>query len=70
MIVFVITHITLLVIYILHIFFAKDQLSTIAPTIIVMFVTNGVTFIGGNSFEAWQRSKYYRIELDDNAEKK
>ena len=54
----------LVLLYVLTALVARDQLSAVGVTIIIMIVGNGATFVGGNVAAAWQRSKYYRSELD------
>lgn len=61
--VFWVIQITFALIFAAIILRAPDQLSGISGTLIWAMVGNGATFIGGNVFDAWQRSKYYRPEL-------
>lgn len=65
LLVFIINHITLTAIIILAFFFAPDQIQAIGPTIIIMIVGNGFVYIGGNVADAWQKSKYYQSELNN-----
>ena len=58
------TLIVLVVLYIVTALVAEGQLSAVGVTIIIMLVGNGATYIGGNVADAWQRSKYFRSELD------
>ena len=62
--VFWVTLIVLFVLYALTAFVAKEQLASVGVTIIIMIVGNGATFVGGNVAQAWQKSKYYKSELD------
>jgi hypothetical protein len=63
--VFWVIHITLMLAFGCIIIFAGTQLPAIGPTIIIALVGNGATYIGGNVFAAWQKSKYYRVQLDE-----
>lgn len=58
------TLVVLVVLYIVTALVAEGQLSAAGVTIIIMLVGNGATYIGGNVADAWQRSKYFRSELD------
>jgi len=58
------TEIALVGIYVLTALVASEQLSAVGVTIIIMLVGNAATYIGGNVADAWQRSKYFRSELD------
>lgn len=58
------TLIVLVMLYVLTTLVAQEQLSAVGVTIIIMLVGNGATFIGGNVADNWQRSKYFRSELD------
>uniref|UniRef100_A0A6M3LQF1 Holin n=1 Tax=viral metagenome TaxID=1070528 RepID=A0A6M3LQF1_9ZZZZ len=58
------TLVVLVVLYIVTALVAEGQLSAVGVTIIIMLVGNGATYIGGNVADAWQRSKYFRSELD------
>jgi len=55
----------LMVIYVITALCAPEAIPAIGPTVIVMIVGNAATYIGGNVFYAFQRSKYYRAELDE-----
>jgi Ca2+/Na+ antiporter len=67
--VFLTIHFSLLAIFILMIFFAKEQLSVLGTIIIIMMVTNGVIYIGGNVWKAWVKSKYFQPGLVESYEK-
>lgn len=41
-----------------------EVLSNLGQLIIIMIVGNGATYIGGQVADEWQRSKYWRNELD------
>lgn len=41
-----------------------EILSNLGQLIIIMIVGNGATYIGGQVADEWQRSKYWRNELD------
>ena len=43
--------------------FSPDVLQANGSIIIIMIVGNGTAYIGGNVFDAWQKSKYYQPEL-------
>lgn len=62
--VFWVINFELVLILILLIFFAKDMLASLGVTVIIMLVGNGATYIGGNVFHAWQKSKYYKADMD------
>ena len=62
--VFWVTMVVLVALYALTALVAAEQLSAVGVTIIIMIVGNGVTFVGGNVAAAWQKSKYYRPELE------
>jgi len=59
------TLVVLVLLYVLTALIAREQLSAVGVTIIIMIVGNGATFVGGNVAQAWQKSKYYRAELDE-----
>lgn len=42
----------------------RDQLAAVGPVIVTMIAGNAAAYIGGSVAHAWQRSKYYRSELD------
>lgn len=44
----------------------KEQLSSVGEIIVIMIVGNSATYIGGQVADSWQKSKYYRSELDPN----
>jgi len=54
----------LVALYIGTMIVAPDQISSVGVTIIIMIVGNGATYVGGQVADAWQKSKYYRGELD------
>jgi len=43
--------------------FSPDILQANGSLIIIMIVGNGATYIGGNVAAQWQKSKYFRPEL-------
>jgi len=59
---------TLLTLIILFVVSAlKEQLASVGQIIVIMVVGNAATYIGGQVADSWQKSKYYRAELDTNA---
>ena len=62
--VFIVNTVVLVVVYVLTLLFAKEVLTSLGVTIIMALVGNGATYIGGNVFAAWQKSRYYVPELD------
>ena len=61
--VFWITEVVLFIFYALTAIIAKEQLSAVGVTIVIMVVGNGATYIGGSVAHAWQKSKYFKSEL-------
>jgi len=61
---FWVINIELLLIILLVAVLAKDMLSSIGVTCVIMLVGNGLTFVGGTVADAWQKSKYYNKALD------
>jgi len=61
---FWVTEIALVGIYVLTALVAPEQLAAVGVTIIIMLVGNAATYIGGSVADSWQRSKYFRSELD------
>lgn len=62
--VFWVNLIALLGLYVLTLQTAPEILNSLGSLIIIMIVGNGATFIGGQVADEWQRSKYYRSELE------
>jgi len=62
--VFWIINVQLLLIFAGLLFFASDILGSLGQIIIIMIVGNGATYVGGQVADAWQKSKYYKSELD------
>lgn len=60
LLVFWVIHITLTIMFILIIIFAKELLASIGVTILMAIIGNGFVYVGGNVAAAWQKSKYYR----------
>ena len=58
------TETVLVALYVLTLLVAREQIASVGVTIIIMLVGNAATYIGGNVADAWQRSKYFRTELD------
>lgn len=58
------TLVVLVLLYVLTAIVAEGQLSAVGVTIIIMIVGNGASYIGGTVADAWQKSKYFRSELD------
>jgi 4-alpha-glucanotransferase len=58
------TEIVLVALYVLTLLVSAAQIASVGVTIIIMLVGNAATYIGGNVADAWQRSKYFRSELD------
>jgi hypothetical protein len=56
--------IVLVALYLFTAKYASAALPSVGPVIIIMIVGNGATYIGGNSFDKWQKSKFFRSELD------
>lgn len=50
--------------YVLTLILAPDMLASVGVTIVIMVVGNAATYVGGVVADAWQKSKYYRSELD------
>lgn len=69
-IVSLIINIQLVILFLFLLFFSPDTLETLGGTIILSLVGNGAMYIGGNVFHAWQKSKFYQIELDSNIQNK
>jgi type IV secretory pathway TrbL component len=65
--VFWVINLQLLGLFVLSIFIAPDSLTGIGHTLIFGLIGNGAIYIGGNVADAWQKSKYYRQELDDES---
>lgn len=62
---FVVNTGALLVIYALTAIFAREAVATVGPGVVIALVGNGATYIGGNVVYAWQRSRWYREELNE-----
>ena len=58
------TEVVLVALYVLTLLIAREQIASVGVTIIIMLVGNAATYIGGNVADAWQKSKYFRTELD------
>jgi len=58
------TETVLVALYVLTLFVAPVQLASIGTTVVIMLVGNAATYIGGHVADAWQKSKYFRAELD------
>jgi hypothetical protein len=65
LLVFIIIHLTLTAMWVIMAIFAREFLNSIGVTIIITMTGNGATYIGGNVASAWQKSKYYRPELEE-----
>jgi predicted membrane channel-forming protein YqfA (hemolysin III family) len=64
LVVFIVNTTLLFAIYVLTLLFAKEVLTSIGITLIMALVGNGATYIGGNVFHAWQKSRHYHEELN------
>jgi len=62
--VFWVTLVVLVALFLFTAGFAGAALPQIGPVIVIMIVGNGASYIGGAVWDAWQRSKYYRSELE------
>lgn len=60
LLVFWVIHITLTIIFILIIIFAKELLASVGISILMAILGNGFIYVGGNVADAWQKSKYYK----------
>jgi len=58
------TFLALMALYVLTLIVASELLASVGVTIIIMIVGNAATYVGGVVADAWQRSKYFRSELD------
>lgn len=67
LIVFWVINIQFVILFVLLIFFAPNILSVLGGHLLWGLIGNGATYIGGNVFSAWQRSKYYQPELDQES---
>jgi 5-bromo-4-chloroindolyl phosphate hydrolysis protein len=54
----------LVALYVGTMIFAQAMLASVGVTIILALVGNGATYVGGQVADAWQKSKYYKPELD------
>ena len=63
--VFVVNTVVLTALYVVTALCAREALATVGVTIVVSLVGNGAAYIGGNVFYAYQRSKYFRGELNE-----
>jgi len=61
---FLVTEIVLVALYVLTLIVASSQIASVGVTIVIMLVGNAATFTGGQVADAWQKSKYFRAELD------
>ena len=61
---FWVTEVVLVSLYTLTLILAPEQIASVGVTIVLMVVGNGATYIGGSVADSWQRSKYFRSELD------
>jgi len=62
--VFFINLFVLVGLYALTLIFGPEQLPSVGTTIIIMIVGNGAAYLGGKVADDWQKSKYWRSELD------
>jgi hypothetical protein len=58
------TYIILLVLYIITLVMNESVALSVCPIIIGAFAFSGLGFQGVNVMDNWQKSKYYREELD------
>jgi len=58
------TEIALIMLYVLTLIFGRELLASVGVTIVIMLVGNAATYVGGAVADAWQKSKYFRAELD------
>jgi len=58
------TEVVLVMLYVLTLVLGREQIASVGVTIIIMLVGNAATYIGGSVADSWQRSKYFRTELD------
>lgn len=62
--VFIVNLLVLVGLYWLTLVTDSTLINSVGPLIIIMIVGNGATYIGGQVADEWQKSKYYRSELD------
>lgn len=58
------TEIALIMLYVLTLILGRELLASVGVTIVLMLVGNAATYVGGAVADAWQKSKYFRSELD------
>lgn len=58
------TQVTLVLLYVLTLILGRELLASVGVTIVIMLVGNAATYVGGAVADAWQKSKYFRAELD------
>ena len=61
---YIISNITFVFLYILTLFVAPNVLAVLGGIIIASIQLITFVFIGGNTFDKYIKSKYYREELD------
>lgn len=61
---FWVTEFVLVGLYVMTLLVSPDQVPSVGVTIIIMLVGNAATFVGGVVASSWQKSKYFRSELD------
>lgn len=50
--------------YVITVFYGGESIGQVGQIIIIMLVGNGAVYTGGQVADAWQRSKYFKRELD------
>lgn len=54
----------LISLYVLTLLVASEQIASVGVTIVIMIVGNAATYVGGVVADAWQKSKYFKSQLD------